>query len=42
MLQVKRPTIIVGEMSSGKTALMKYFIRNLESKYYVSRIIICY
>lgn len=35
-VQVKRPTIIVGEMSSGKTATMKCFIRNLEPKNYVN------
>ncbi|VVC32081.1 Dynein heavy chain, domain-2,Dynein heavy chain domain,Dynein heavy chain, domain-1,Dynein heavy chain, P- [Cinara cedri] len=33
--KVKRPTIIVGKMSSGKTAIMKYFMRNLEAKYYI-------
>jgi len=29
-------------MSSGKTATMKYFIRNLDQKYYVNSIILIY
>jgi len=36
---VKRPTIVVGETSSGKTATMKHFIRNLQSEYYVNIVI---
>lgn len=39
-LQVKRPTIIVGGMSSGKTVAIKHFMRSLESKYYVNIIVI--